>query len=150
LVQEEFSLSRRGQAGYGKKKSTPAAVKNLRRSKRQVAKNDGFKPASSSLTRSRNKSRKSPAPTAPFSGKRSLFSIPYSKFPDLGVIDKCLTEQLVHTHISIPVLQKVAQELCNIPPEEVTDEKLLKTGLAESEEGSNNINNLQIAPNEFF
>jgi hypothetical protein len=115
LVQEEFSPSRRGQAGSGKRKPTLAVVTNLRMSKRQAAKNDGFKPASPAVTRSRKKSRKSPAPAAPSSGKRLLFSIPYSEFLDLGVIDKCVTEQLTHPHISIPVLQKVAQELCSIP-----------------------------------
>jgi hypothetical protein len=61
-----------------------------------------------------------------------------------------VTEQLIHPHISIPALQKVAQELCGFPPEEVTNEVLLRIDLVESEEGSSSNNNLQIVPYEVF
>jgi hypothetical protein len=116
------------------------------RSKRQATKNDGFKPASPGVTRSKSKSKKLISSAPPASGKRSTFCIFFFEFPDLGVINKCVTEQLIHPHIAIPVLQKVAQELCRIPLEEVANEALLKTGLAKSEEENSSSNNLQIIP----
>jgi hypothetical protein len=58
-----------------------------------------------------------------------------------------VTEQLIHPHIAIPVIQRVALELCGIPQEEeITDEKVLQIGLPKSEEGSNNSNNFKSFP----
>jgi hypothetical protein len=150
MTEADLNPSKGEQDGSCKRKATLVAVTNLRRSKRQATKNDGFKPASPAVTRSRSKSRKSSASITPSSDKRSTFCIPYSEFPDLGVIHKCVPEQLIHPHISIPVLQKVAQELCGFPPEEVIDEVLLRTDLVELEERSSSNNNLQIVPYEVF
>jgi hypothetical protein len=108
-----------------KRKPTPASEGSLRSSKRNKASNDGFKPTSPVLTRKRAAVKKIAAPQISQIGKRSLFPIPQSEFSDLALIDQIINYALVHSHIPIDELQKVARETCGIPPLEVTEEPLL-------------------------
>jgi hypothetical protein len=50
------------------------------------------------------------------------------RFPDLALIDQHINDDLVHPHIPIDELQRVAKETCGIPPMEVTRELLLAEG----------------------
>jgi hypothetical protein len=131
-----------------KRKPTPASVTNLRRSKRQAGCNDGFKPSSLAVTRGKGKIKKRHAGLGSFVGKTHTFLIPLAEFLDLTEIDRCVSTQLIHPHISVPILQKVAQEVCGIPPMEVSTEVLLEAHKPHSEEESSN--KLQIVPYGYF
>jgi hypothetical protein len=65
--------------------------------------------------------RKAPAkkPTMSSNGKAQFFVIPQIEFPDLAIIDKCVTKRLAYPHIPIHELQKVATQACGILAEEV-------------------------------
>jgi hypothetical protein len=79
------------------------------------------------------------------SGKSSLFTIIQSGFPDLAIIDQHINDDLVHPHIPIADLQRVAKETCGIPPTEVTKELLqAKGGPRQGQEASSSGNNLQM------
>jgi hypothetical protein len=91
-----------------KRKPTPASVTNLRRSKRQAGRNDGFKPPSLAVTRTKSKDKKKNASLGSSGGKTHTFLIPQAEFPNLAEIDRCVTAELTHPHILVPVLQKVA------------------------------------------
>jgi hypothetical protein len=106
-----------------KRRPTPTSTTNLRRSKRKIVVNDGFKPVSPAVTRSKNVVRKKAIVST--LGKRSSLSITPTEFPDLSIIDKFMNEVLSHPHIPIPELQRVAKEVCRIPPLEVTQELLV-------------------------
>jgi hypothetical protein len=99
-----------------KRQLTPVTDSNLRRSKRRASINDGFKPQSPIYGK-----RKAPAkkPTMSSNGKAQFFVIPQIEFPDLAIIDKCVTKRLAYPHIPIHELQKVATQACGILAEEV-------------------------------
>jgi hypothetical protein len=99
-----------------KRKPTLASITNLRRSKRQAGRNDGFKPSSPAVTRSKGKAKKKHVGLGSSAGKTHTFLIHQAEFPDLAKIDRCVSTQLIHPHIPVLVLQKVAQEVCGIPP----------------------------------
>jgi hypothetical protein len=102
--------------------------------------NDGFKPASRAVTRSKAAIRKKVGVSV--LGMHSSLSIPQTEFPDLAIIDKFMNDALAHPHIPIFELQRVAKEVCGIPPLEVTQELFLVEGRGQQEEGSSG--NLQM------
>jgi hypothetical protein len=130
-----------------KRKPTPTFEINLRRSKRNNAQNDGFKPASPALTRKRAAMKKSATAQSSQSSKSSLFAIPWSDFPDLALIDQFINDTLVHPHIPFAELQMVAKETSGIPPMEVTRELLLAEGMVGQDRGQQQ---QQQSPNSFL
>jgi hypothetical protein len=62
-----------------KKKPTPASVTNLRRSKRQAGRNDGFKPSSPVVTRSKSKAKKKLIGPGSSTGKTHTFLLPQAE-----------------------------------------------------------------------
>jgi hypothetical protein len=108
-----------------KRKATPASVNNLRRSKRGSLESQGFNPASPAMGRARL-SEKRAAKSSPLASKSSNFFIAQPEFPDLAFINECFSKGLPHPYISISELQRVAVEICGVPPLEVANEQLMK------------------------
>jgi hypothetical protein len=99
-----------------KRMPTLASETNLRRRKRNKAQNDGYKPTSPVTTRKMATMKKLASAQSSLSRKSLLFPITQSCFPGLALIDQHINDDLVHPHIPIDELQRVAKETCGIPP----------------------------------
>jgi hypothetical protein len=127
-----------------KRKPTPVTKSSLRRSKRIKAANEGFRPASPGPIAKRVIGKKVTTPQSAKSGKTSLF-------PDLALINQIINNAMVHPHIPIDNLQKVAMETCGITPMEVTRELLLaEQGPNQGQDGSSRSGSMQIVPYGFY
>jgi hypothetical protein len=142
-LQEEGQSSK--QSGR-KRKPTPASEGSLRRSKRNKALNDGFRPSSPAPAAKRVVGKKVAALQSAKAGKSSLFPIPQAEFPDLALIDRIINDAMVHPHIPIDNLQKVARETCGIPPMEVSKELLLADQGPGLQGEADSSSNMQIVP----
>jgi hypothetical protein len=136
-----------GNTSTRKRKPTPTAVTNFKRSKRQDGHNNDYK-HSSSTSRSKDKDKKKASGLGNSAGKLHTFFIPQVEFLDLAEIDRCVSTQLIHPHNPVHVLQKMAQEVCGIPPMEVSTEMLLEEHKPSSQEKSST--NPQIVPYGYF
>jgi hypothetical protein len=136
-----------GNTSTRKRKPTPTAVTNFKRSKRQDGHNNDYK-HSSSTSRSKGKDKKKTSGLGNSAGKLHTFFIPQVEFLDLAEIDRCVSTQLIHPHNPVHVLQKMAQEVCGIPPMEVSTEMLLEEHKPSSQEKSST--NPQIVPYGYF
>jgi hypothetical protein len=106
-----------------KRKATPVSVISLRRSKRNVSADNGFKPITSVTPKTKAKKKKV-TPQTPPPGKKNQYTF-LLNFPDLAAIDRMIALGTSHPELPIDVLQKVAVETCGIPREEVETNLLL-------------------------
>jgi hypothetical protein len=107
-----------------KRKLTPLATQDLRRSKRTMEANKGFKSPSLSEANISRKGRSSSKCSSFQKGKNQLFNLTIV-FPDLAAIDRLTSMGILHPQISIPQLQMVGQEVCELLPSEVAEWKAL-------------------------
>jgi hypothetical protein len=119
-----------------KRKPTLASITNLKRSKRQAGCNDGFKPSSPAVTRSKGKAKKKHVGLGSSAGKTHTFLIPQAEFPaDTSTHPGACSTEGGPGGVRDPP-----------PPTEVSTEVLLEAPNSEEESS----NKLHIVPYGFF
>jgi hypothetical protein len=100
-----------------KRKSTPVSDPNLRRSKRDMASKDGYKPSTPIAAKSKGNGKR--VSISPLDKHHHSIFMPVD-FLDLVAIDKMINLGVNYPEIPIGQLQKVASERRGIHPMEVT------------------------------